>query len=89
MAAEITTRVLLDTAKGNDALACGYREPTPYDMGGLKITFEAHPLVGPCATLNGVEGEVTLTGREEIAEAIRALQMALAFGSAAQAKKAA
>ena len=71
------TQELLNTARPHDAAACGYGSPIDYDMGGLKITFEADQFLGPCVTINGMDGELKLTGEAEVNEVIRALQTAV------------
>lgn len=85
------TQVLIDTARPADAAACGYGNPVEASMGGLKITFEADENLGPILALNGIEGEVSLTGEIEIRELIRAANIALSRNAAlaAQAMKAA
>lgn len=70
---------LLDTTNLNDALATGHKSPIDYTEGGLRITFEAHEALGPSVRLFGIEGEIELTGDAEIAEVIRALEMARKF----------
>lgn len=68
----LSMTTLLDTSLANDALACGYESATP-DADALRVVLEQHPQVGPCVYLYGPEGEVSLTGRAEIAEVHRAL----------------
>lgn len=81
------TQELLNTARPSDAAACGYGSPIEYDLGGLRIAFEADEFLGPCVTINGIEGEVTLTGEAEVREAIRALNTALNRNAALAARQ--
>lgn len=67
------THVLLDTSRLNDALACGHRAPIDYSEGGLRVSYEAHEILGPIARINGIEGQIETTGFEELNELIRAL----------------
>lgn len=78
-------QALLDTANLNDALACDHRSPIDYTEGGLRITMENHPVIGLRVVLNGVEGEVELTGVAEVNCVIRALQRAVALAERAPA----
>ncbi len=40
---------------------------------GLKVTFEAHRDLGPCVTLNGPDGEISLIGEADIDDLVAAL----------------
>lgn len=72
----LNTTTLLDTSRMNDALACGYEQASD-DAQALRIVLEQCPQTGPNVTFMGPEGEVTLIGRAEIAEAYRALGVVL------------
>ncbi len=67
---------LLDTSRLNDALACGHRSPIDYSEGGLRVSYEAHEVLGPIVRINGMEGEIETTGFQELNELIRALTTA-------------
>ena len=76
-------QILLDTAIPADAAACGYEAPTPHDAGGLRISAESHPAIGPVLVINGAEGEVAFIGEAAIRELIRAANRALRMSGAA------
>lgn len=82
------TITLLDTRKRNDAAACGLDAATPYEMGGLKITAEFHPVLGPEVALMGMDGEVKLDTLEKIVEAHRLLGRVIRRNAAKAARAA-
>lgn len=69
-------QTLLDTARLNDALACGHRAPIDYSEGGLRVSFYQCEKLGPVVRINGMEGEIETTGFEELDALISALQRA-------------
>lgn len=85
------TQVLIDTARQDDALACGYETATEAHMGGLRIEFEVHRDIGPTLVVTGMDGEVKLIGEAAIRELIRSANIALSRNAAlaSQAMKAA
>jgi hypothetical protein len=76
----MTTTVLLDTAKLEDALACGYEsaiDPRTSGSDGLLIELFLSTEPPVSVELHDGRGSISLVGRAEIQEAIRALQLAL------------
>lgn len=68
--------ILLDTAREEDALACGYEAAISHENGGLKIVADLSKDFHPSVDLYSYGGEVTVVSLAEIDQVIRALQMA-------------
>lgn len=72
------TEILLTTECPTTAYLLGYDGPLSVEYGGLKVAGEVSRDVGASVTLNGQDGEVSLSGTAEVRAVYKALGALLA-----------